>query len=458
MTLSWRAGAAEVVVTPPVGVELEGYGNRASGSVGVHDELYAHALVLDDGRRRAAIVTVDVIWVDAPIVARVRAAAAELDIPPERVLIACTHTHCGPRGLLARRGADAPLVELLTRQIVGALRAASGRLEPARLMAGEGRIDSVSMNRRRPDGPIDTAVRVLRVEGEDGELRAALVNYGCHPTVLNYDTLEIGRDWPGHVDRAVKALWGAGAAVLFANGACADINPVKISQDHRETRRVGTIVGAEAARVLGELAAHGKEQVVHNLLWSERPLKPPSNGAPVSPGLAGAIVPVSLPWKSWPSEAEYESRLAGLRARIEATPPGQARRDLIAERNALSAESPSAQSARPLAAESPDGFRTEVQALRLGDELALVTAPGELMYAIGAEIQARSPVPRTWVLGYANDAAGYLVTDQAHAEGGYEAGRSMFTAGVEARLVEAAQQAIRQAKEEEGEVVPAQST
>jgi len=186
-------------------------------------------------------------------------------------------------------------------------------------MAGEGRIDSVSMNRRRPDGPIDTAVRVLRVEGEDGELRAALVNYGCHPTILNHDTLEIGRDWPGHVDRAIKALWGADAAVLFANGACADINPVKISEDHRETRRVGTIVGAEAARVLGELAAHGKEQVVHNLLWSERPVKPPSNGVAVSPGLAGAIVEVALPWKSWPSDAEYEARLASLRGRIEAT-------------------------------------------------------------------------------------------------------------------------------------------
>jgi hypothetical protein len=312
-------------------------------------------------------------------------------------------------------------------------------------MAGEGHLDSVSMNRRFPDGPIDTTVRVLRVEGEDGELRAALVNYGCHPTILNHQTLEIGRDWPAHVDRAIKALWGAGAAVLFANGACADINPVKISEDHRETRRVGTIVGAEAARVLGELAAHGKEQVVHNLLWSERPLKPPSNGTAVTPGLGGAIARVTLPWKDWPSDAEYESRLAALRARIDATAPGEARRRLLAERNALNAESQSARGARPAAAEAPVGFRTEVQALRLGEEVALVTAPGELMYAIGAEIEARSPVRRTWVLGYANDAAGYLVTDRALTEGGYEAGRSMFAAGVAARLIDAAGQAIREA-------------
>jgi hypothetical protein len=80
------------------------------------------------------------------------------------------------------------------------------------------------------------------------------------------------------------------------------------------------------------------------------------------------------------------------------------------------------------------------------------------MYAIGAQIQARSPVPRTWVLAYANDAAGYLVTDQALVEGGYEAGRSMFTNGVEARLVEAAQQAMAKSKEEAHEAIPAQSS
>src|SRR2546425_2621551 len=162
----WSAGAAEVVITPPVGGELEGYGNRQGGSTGVHDDLMAHALVLDDGARRAAIVTCDVIGLDAPIIARVREAAGAWDIPPDRVMVACTHTHAGPRGLLSRRGADTALVDVLTRQLVGALRAAAGDLAPARLMAGEGRVDSVSMNRRFPDGPIDTTVRVLRVEAE----------------------------------------------------------------------------------------------------------------------------------------------------------------------------------------------------------------------------------------------------------------------------------------------------
>jgi neutral ceramidase len=102
--MAWQAGAAEVVITPPVGGEMDGYGARKSGSTGVHDDLLAHALVLDDGERRAAIVTCDVLFVDAPTVAAVRAAAARRwGLPPERVLVAATHTHQGPKGLTGFR-------------------------------------------------------------------------------------------------------------------------------------------------------------------------------------------------------------------------------------------------------------------------------------------------------------------------------------------------------------------
>src|SRR5689334_21762455 len=201
--MSWRAGAAEVVITPPVGGEMDGYGARTSGSIGVHDDLLAHALVLDDGTRRAAIVTCDLLFIDAPIVAAVRAAAEQRwNIPPERLLVAATHTHQGPRGVVHLRApVDPELVAILTRQIVGALAAAMETLAPASLMAGAGRVESVSLNRRFPERPVDTAVRVLRVEGEDSTLRAALINFACHPTVLNSDNLRFSQDWPGFACR-----------------------------------------------------------------------------------------------------------------------------------------------------------------------------------------------------------------------------------------------------------------
>ncbi len=450
---TWRARAAEVVITPPVGGAMEGYGARKGVSTGIHDDLQAHALVLDDGRHAAAIVTCDVISVDAPIVASVREAAKrQWGIPPERVLIAGTHTHSGPRGLLHLRAAgDAELIAVTTRHIIGAIAAAVGQLAPARLMAGARPLDSIGLNRRFPDGPIDPMLRVLRVEAENGELLAALINYACHPTILNHDNLRLSRDWPGYACRAVKALWGDQAVVLFANGACADINPVKISETFAETRRVGTIVGAEAARVLGELAAHGREQVVHNLRWGEHTLKPPSVGRSVSPRLAGAIVQVTLPWKRFSTDEDYRAQLTNLRAVVAALPEGdegrEERRRLMPVMTALSAEAATAGWGRRASAEQPDGFVTEVQALSLGSEAALVTAPGELMVEIGAAIERESWAPSTFVVAYANDAAGYLVTDATHGEGGYEAGRSLYAPGVEAKLREAARTALAAVRE-----------
>ena len=44
-----KAGMAKVVVTPPVGTQLAGYAGRTDPSTGVTDDLYAKALVLDDG-------------------------------------------------------------------------------------------------------------------------------------------------------------------------------------------------------------------------------------------------------------------------------------------------------------------------------------------------------------------------------------------------------------------------
>jgi len=45
-----KAGMAKIVITPPVGTKLSGYGGRTDPSTGVLDYLYAKALVLDEGR------------------------------------------------------------------------------------------------------------------------------------------------------------------------------------------------------------------------------------------------------------------------------------------------------------------------------------------------------------------------------------------------------------------------
>src|SRR3974377_959829 len=100
-----RAGAAEAVITPPVGTLLDGYSGREGGAVGVHDDLHARALVVDDGSTSAAPVSPGLIRVDRRLVASIRErASSATGVPASNILVAATHTHAGPAG--PRRARD----------------------------------------------------------------------------------------------------------------------------------------------------------------------------------------------------------------------------------------------------------------------------------------------------------------------------------------------------------------
>src|SRR6266536_2272364 len=105
MSATLKAGAAETVITPPLGIDLSG-----------------RALVVELGSERLAIVSLDVLGLDADLVRRTRALIEDATgIPGERVLLNSSHTHSGPaveslRGLGER---DEPYAGLLCRLISG---------------------------------------------------------------------------------------------------------------------------------------------------------------------------------------------------------------------------------------------------------------------------------------------------------------------------------------------------
>ncbi len=315
------AGAAEVVITPPVGTALDGYGGRAGGSVAVHDDLYARAIVVDDGVTQAAIVGCDLIGVDRRLVAAARErASAATDIPAAHIMIAATHTHAGPAGL--RRDRDEALTDVTARTIAGAIAAAHRDRRPAVLKAGRGSVDSVSQNRRDPAGPYDPALRVLLFDApdpRDGAI-AAIVNFACHATVLFSTNMAISADYPGYAVRTVQQIIG-GAPVVFLNGACGDVNPAWIEQRYDEAARVGSIVGAEAARRLQELRPLGVGQKVWNIRWDELTDKAVSSGELIAePAVRVASRNVAVPLRALDAPEAYDRRIAGLDRRLGGAP------------------------------------------------------------------------------------------------------------------------------------------
>ena len=92
----FKAGTAKTDITPPMGFSMAGYYTERLAS-SVHDELYAKALVLDDGKNKLVLVICDNI---RPFPAAYKKARKliqdDLGIPSENIIICCTHTHTGP--------------------------------------------------------------------------------------------------------------------------------------------------------------------------------------------------------------------------------------------------------------------------------------------------------------------------------------------------------------------------
>ena len=151
-----RVGVAKADVTPPPGVRMYGYGARGENvSTGVHDPLYAKALVLSDGQRTAAWVTMDLGYADKPLTRDIRAAVSTA-LGFDDVFLTSSHTHSGPTFVPDFPSAATPWVQELRRKVIAAIVEAHGALQPARLGVGWGQVD-LGHNRRRvrADGTVE---------------------------------------------------------------------------------------------------------------------------------------------------------------------------------------------------------------------------------------------------------------------------------------------------------------
>ncbi|HET9477621.1 MAG TPA: hypothetical protein VFP63_09050, partial [Dehalococcoidia bacterium] len=83
--------------------------------------------------------------------------------------------------------------------------------------------------------------------------------------------------------------------------------------------------------------------------------------------------------------------------------------------------------------------KAEVQALSLGEGLALLALPGEFFVETGEAIRravAQDGISDLLLACYANDYIGYVVPPDAYAQGGYEPGVTFCGPGAEGEMVD----------------------
>jgi neutral ceramidase len=400
-----RAGLARSTLRPERRAYLIGYGNRWRGSTGVRDDLCVTALVLEEAGpgeapRRAALLAFDLLCLHEDVVARIRARLAGLGLPPEAVMVACSHTHHAPVAHPGSRLAwrRRRWIEHVVEAAGAAAARAAAALAPVELAAARGET-RIAVNRRErradgsvtigvdPDGFVDRSLHLVALRAPDGALRGTLLHLACHPTVLGPGNREATSEWPGVARRALEAA--TGAPCLFLQGATADLNPAHAwgADDEAALERVGRSVADAGIALLGGAL----EPLAATPLATERG------------ELAIPVVPRRRPDGRLESYRETASRRLGI--------PRPLVDPLLAY----------AYPWRPRLRRAAGGlvFPMELQALRAG-ELALVGCAAEVFSEIGAAVTRSSPFSATLFLGLANGCVGYLPTAAACAAGGYE--------------------------------------
>lgn len=380
-----RAGAAIVDITPPAGLAMSGFAARTLPASGTHDPLTVRALAVND----TAVAVADVIGLHHEMSARIRRRCV---LPDEGVIVAALHNHGGPVSMVRRLGAEADLAYLgvLEDACVNAIDEAVARQRPARLEVGLGADPDIARNRRRPDGPLDRSLPLLRVVGEDGATIALMTNYACHPVVLGADNTLWTADYPHYVLATLEAEY-PGAIAIFMTGCVGDANT-----GHSAHASLSLAANPErtfaAAERIGRAIAEAAMRAPSQLL-----------GEKIAASNAAVQLHFELREQEAPDTlAEKWRREAAEADPVEAT---------LLNHWIAWAERVAGRDMRPLTA--------RVTLLDWGG-LPVIGLPGEIFASTALSIRKAFGPDPLFIAGFAEDNPGYIPPQEEYAFGGYE--------------------------------------
>jgi neutral ceramidase len=239
---SFRVGAAKVDITP-------GQNDLPKSYLGVLDHVYSRAIVIDNGRTSAALITLDAGVVPTALWKTVSdRIEKELGIPSVNVLITATHSHSVPGvyPMFAGPGANtepdnAGRITAYEDRVFESAKTAKQRLQPARISYGTG-VSYLNVQRDRIDpathlwweganynGLSDKTVAVIKFESLNGDPIAAYYNYAMHAVINGVLDLVSG-DIPGATSRYIESHFNDKVVALWSEGAAGDQNPIYFQQ------------------------------------------------------------------------------------------------------------------------------------------------------------------------------------------------------------------------------------
>jgi hypothetical protein len=380
------AGAARQDITPPleVGLLMSSVDGRWAPFKDVRRPLHARAIVLQDSShdsrtagRPIALVSLDLLTLSGKALGgfhefKLRISSASGDcVLPENIILACTHTHTAPESGaitdLFRTDAFVRWIDMLIEQIGRAIGDAAASMKRCHVSYGASMAPGLGIHRR-----FKTANGIMMSHPEPPE------------------EIVISRD--GAVDDSVNVLSFRDEAnrlmAVLVNATCHPVYEMcapRVSPDYP-----------------GELTAAIEEE--H-----------PGSIALFFNGAAGNINPKHV--SAGPDAArEHAARLM-----LSVEDALNESRSMPSPTLAIRRQAFSLPSRLPNGRDVGVQISAKVTGVRIG-RAALMFLPGEPFVETGLALKQASPLEFTGVVGFSEETVGYVPTEEAFEEGGYEVG------------------------------------
>jgi len=417
-----QAGAATIDVTPQKPMFLHGYPHVERISEGVHDPLYASALILDNSEVQIGICTVDVIFISQEIANRVRAGVeAATGIPGKNVMVSASHTHSGPvifsdifEDPVVPK-ADQEYISFLVDKLVQVYTEAFQNKKECKIGISTVDGSGVGGNRRNKTDVTDPDVPVVVLkDAASGKIFGMSTLYCMHPTVLHEDSKFYSADFPGYTRECIKNELGNEIVLLYHTGPSGNQSPRHFinSNTFDEAKRLGYMLGERILDHIMQLdESHFKEWIPISIHHSN----------------------VMLPEKKFMTLADAKNKVIHVERKLKQM---QLDRAPSSEIRTVECDLFGAEENKQLAEMAVNGemgkiYQTilpaEIDVIGINDSY-FVFLPGEMFVEYSLIIKEKSPL-QIFVASLSNGVlAGYLVTEDAEKEGGYEASNSIFPA------------------------------
>ena len=215
-------------------VWMAGFDNRRAAN-GVHDDLWARTMVIENGNTRISLTVIDAIGLFHDELIDIRN-----DLNPDAgisySIVSSTHTHEAPdlMGLwgpgFLTSGVNETYLAFVKEQIVKSIEMACDNLQAAKIKFADDHesLKNLVTDTRKPfvfDNPL-TIMQVMKLDSD--ETIGTLVGWANHPETLWSDNLMITSDFPHYVREGIEngiyaedslILKGLGGIAIYVNGA-----------------------------------------------------------------------------------------------------------------------------------------------------------------------------------------------------------------------------------------------